>query len=377
MSLDGDEGVDITFANLKYLVKDQKSGEELSILKGVSGACRNSRVLAIMGSSGAGKTTLLDILACNTFGSGRTEGKILVNGAARRAADFQRRSCYVQQRDVLLASSTVRESIMFSALLKLPRTLAYAEKKAQVDRILSELDLLGCQDTLIGDELIGIKGISGGQKRRVSVGIELVKDPQVILLDEPTSGLDSEMAVSLMDMLVSLARRDRTVVLTIHQPNSAITALFDDFLLLAAGQAVYFGPWREAVEFFASSGFVCPHYTNPSDYFLSVLRDPGAAIALVVANLTLASRLRQCACVLAAGPAPSRAVPPCGPAAGAEGGGGSAAASNAATDASSSPRLARRRRQARLWMRRRGCSPRRARGRPRRPPPPAWTPASR
>lgn len=81
----------------------------------------------------------LDILACNTFGSGRTEGKILVNGAPRRAADFQRRSCYVQQRDVLLASSTVRESIMFSALLKLPRTLAYADKKARVDRILSEL----------------------------------------------------------------------------------------------------------------------------------------------------------------------------------------------------------------------------------------------
>lgn len=127
----------------------------------------------------------------------------------------------------------------------------------------------------------GIKGISGGQRRRVSVGMELVKDPAVLFLDEPTSGLDSEIAGSLMELLVTLARRGRTVVVTIHQPNSLITALFDDFMLLAGGEMVYGGPWAGAVGAFESVGCSCPQYMNPSDHFLAVLRDPEVNKALV------------------------------------------------------------------------------------------------
>lgn len=133
-----------------------------------------------------------------------------------------------------------------------------------------------CQHTLIGDELLGIKGISGGQRRRVSIGIELVKDPSVIFLDEPTSGLDSEMAYSLMEILVQLSRLGRTVVVTIHQPNSLITSKFDDFMLLAAGKLVYGGPWDDAVDFFSLAGYQCPAYTNPTDYFLKELQNEQA-----------------------------------------------------------------------------------------------------
>ncbi|KAL4435933.1 hypothetical protein ABPG77_000695 [Micractinium sp. CCAP 211/92] len=234
--------------------------------------------MVIMGSSGAGKTTLLDVLACNLFGGGTVSGEVLVNGAPRRPREFSQISCYVMQRDVLLASSTVREALLIAALLKLPRSMPTAAKVAQVDAVLADLELEGCQHTLIGDEVLGMKGISGGQRRRVSVGVELVKKPRVLFMDEPTSGLDSEMAVSLVDTLVRLARQNRTVCTTIHQPNSYITSKFDDFMLLHAGSVAYFGPWSESVSYFASQGCPCPQYTNPTDFYMATLKERGDAL---------------------------------------------------------------------------------------------------
>ncbi|KFM27641.1 ATP-binding cassette sub-family G member 2 [Auxenochlorella protothecoides] len=231
----------------------------------------------------------LDMLANNVYGGTQT-GSVYVNGAPRQRAAFQRQSCYVLQRDVLLSSSTVREAITLSALLKLPQTMTREEKQARVDETLAELELEGCQNTLIGDDLIGIKGISGGQKRRVSVGIELVKEPGILFLDEPTSGLDSEMAVSLMTLLVRLARKGKTVVVTIHQPNSLITSKFDDFMLLADGRTVFSGAWSDALPFFGAAGYPCPAYTNPSDHFLSVLKEEGARDKLVAQHEALAAK---------------------------------------------------------------------------------------
>lgn len=201
--------IDIDFNDIKYSVSLRGGGRK-EILKGISGTCKAGRCTAIMGASGAGKTSLLDILACNQV-QGRIEGKVLVNGTPRHASSFQRLSCYVLQQDVLLSSATVREAITLSALLKLPGTMSKKDKLARVDQVLEELDLVSCADTLIGDESIGLKGSSGGEQRRVSIGMELVKDPKCILLDEPTSGLDSEMAVSLMDCLHKLANKGRTV----------------------------------------------------------------------------------------------------------------------------------------------------------------------
>lgn len=229
-----------------------------------------------MGSSGAGKTTLLDVLAGHVY-TGSVTGQILVDGEPMRLKSFQRISSYVQQRDVLQATATVREAITTAALLKLPRSLSRAEKLTRVDDVLKELDLEKCQNTLIGDELIGLKGISGGQRRRVSVGIELVKRPHVLFADEPTSGLDSEMAADMMAALVRLARAGRTVCVTIHQPNSLITSRFDDYMLLEGGRVCYFGAWEGAVGVFAAAGHPCPPLMNPTDHFLNVLRDPEVA----------------------------------------------------------------------------------------------------
>lgn len=212
---------------------------------------------------------------------GKIEGDILVNGTPRNASNFRRRSCYVLQNDVLLSSATVREAVMTSALLKLPMSITKKEKIAKVDHILNELGLTACRNTLIGDELLGIKGISGGQKRRVSIGIELVKDPVAIFLDEPTSGLDSEMAVSLIELLDDLCSRGRTVILTIHQPNSLITAKFVDFMLLADGMLVFGGAWSDAVGFFSRAGLNCPQFMNPTDYFIHELQDASKIERLV------------------------------------------------------------------------------------------------
>jgi ABC-type multidrug transport system ATPase subunit len=224
----------------------------------------------------------LDILACNPTPGGKIEGEVLVNGIPRRASTFRKATCYVMQRDVLQASATVRESILTSALLKLPITMTRKEKEARVDSVLEELGLTECQHVRIGDELLGMKGVSGGQRRRVSIGIELIKDPKAIFLDECTSGLDSEMAVALVGTLKNLAvRMHKTIVLTIHQPNSLITSKFDDFMLLAGGELVYFGEWEGAVPFFDAAGLRCPQFTNPTDFFLNCLQDQSNVETLV------------------------------------------------------------------------------------------------
>lgn len=300
---DWNSGIQLDFNEVSFTVT-AGGGKQIQILRGVSGKCQPGRLLAIMGASGAGKTTLLDILAYNHYG-GTVTGTVTVNGKPRRRKEFTKLSCYVQQRDVLLSSATVREAVLTSALLKLPSGMLRAEKEERVDSVLKELDLEGCVNTLVGDESIGIKGISGGQKRRVSVGVELVKDPRLIFLDEPTSGLDSEMAATLMATLVQLARRNRTVVCTIHQPNSDITSRFDDFLLLAKGQAVFGGPWDESVEWFRSQGFSCPLYTNPTDYYLSVVKDESAVAALVPAFAQRAAELRAASEARASAPSNS------------------------------------------------------------------------
>lgn len=276
-NLQRSKAVSIEFERLRVSVpvkgpnKRDAGQDRKLILKGVSGKLQPARLLAMMGSSGAGKTTLLDVLAGNTPGGVKVQGKILVNGAPRRMAEFRQASCYVMQSDVLLSSATVRESIATSALLKLPSTISKADKLKRVDHIVRELGLVSCANTLIGDEVLGMKGISGGQKRRVSIGVELVKDPVAIFLDEPTSGLDSEVAVKLVELLGEMCSRGRTVALTIHQPNSLITSQFVDFMLLADGMLVYGGPWEDAVDFFMRAGLHCPKYMNPADYFIHVV----------------------------------------------------------------------------------------------------------
>lgn len=196
-------------------------------------------------------------------------GKILVNGTDKDSlANFSAYSAYVQQDDILFQTMTVRECLEFAAKLKLKGT--EDQKMARVEEVINELKLVKCQNTKIGGPLV--KGVSGGERKRTSIGVELITDPSLIFLDEPTTGLDSFTAASVMETLGDLARKQqRTVISTIHQPNSDIFEQFDRLLLIAKGKIIYFDEANKSVDYFRSIGYQCPDLTNPADYFMTIM----------------------------------------------------------------------------------------------------------
>lgn len=162
---------------------------------------------------------------------------------------------------------TVRECLEFAAKLKLKGTMD--QKMARVDETIKELRLNKCQNTKIGGPLV--KGVSGGERKRTSIGVELITDPNLVFLDEPTTGLDSFTATAVMEILRDLALSGRTIISTIHQPNSDIYEMFDRLMLLAQGQIIYFNEAKLAVDYFDRIGFKCPELSNPADYFMSIM----------------------------------------------------------------------------------------------------------
>eukprot|EP00966_Prymnesium_polylepis_P189213 4383625-Prymnesium_polylepis.1 len=169
-----------------------KGGKQREILSGIDGSLSGGELCAIIGPSGAGKTSLLNILAARIRDRGpacRVGGSIQLDGEPLTGVALRKRIAYVLQDDFLVATTTPREAIMFSAMMRLPASVSIEEKKQLVEKMISDLGLTRCADTMVGNELI--RGISGGEKKRTSIGIELVMRPKLIFLDEPTSGLDS------------------------------------------------------------------------------------------------------------------------------------------------------------------------------------------
>ncbi|GLC35641.1 hypothetical protein PLESTB_000000400 [Pleodorina starrii] len=256
----------LTWENLNVTTKDVRGGTR-HILKDVSGYVQPKDMLAIMGPSGSGKTTLLDGLAGRLPASVERSGNVLLNGFNSRLTYGL--SAYVTQDEVLVGTLTVRETLMYAALLRLPRNMMHEDKLARVDGVIQELGLEEAQHTKIGTPFI--KGISGGQKRRVSIGCELITHPGLLFLDEPTSGLDAASAFHVMALIRSLAEHNRTVITVIHQPSSEVYELFDKLCLLSSGEVVYFGVASGALSLFEGAGLPCPPLRNPTDHFLHVI----------------------------------------------------------------------------------------------------------
>jgi ABC-type multidrug transport system ATPase subunit len=218
---------------------------------------------------GAGKTTLLNFLSGREISKNLSKtGNIYINGVEKdKIKNFAQISAYVQQDDILFQTMTVRECLEFAAKLKLKGTLE--SKISRVNDLITELRLNKCQNTKIGGPLV--KGVSGGERKRCSIGVELITDPTLIFLDEPTTGLDSFTAQSVMETLKDLAMTGRTVISTIHQPNSDIFEAFDRLMLMAQGKIIFFNEARLAVDYFTGINYRCPEMSNPADYFMSMM----------------------------------------------------------------------------------------------------------
>eukprot|EP01100_Stratorugosa_tubuloviscum_P002234 TRINITY_DN1509_c2_g1_i1.p1 TRINITY_DN1509_c2_g1~~TRINITY_DN1509_c2_g1_i1.p1 ORF type:complete len:639 (-),score=286.02 TRINITY_DN1509_c2_g1_i1:94-2010(-) len=260
-------GVTLSMVNLSYSILVKGEGIK-TLLHKISGAVQPGQLLAIMGPSGAGKSTLLDVLACRKT-LGTIEGQILVNGE-KQTSKFKRISGYVTQDDCLLPTLTVRETLSFYANLKLPKTIPQEEKDEKVERIIEDLRLTKVANSQVGSS--DFRGLSGGEKKRLSIGCELITDPMLLFLDEPTTGLDSYNSLIVMETLQRLAsKQGRTVICTIHQPSSNIFQLFDQLMLMSNGKLAYLGPANLAIDYFSTYNLCCPPFTNPAEFFIDLL----------------------------------------------------------------------------------------------------------
>ncbi|XP_052210192.1 ABC transporter G family member 15-like isoform X2 [Diospyros lotus] len=276
----------LVWEDLTVVLPNFGHGPPKRLLGGLNGYAQPARLTAIMGPSGSGKSTLLDSLSGRLSRNVVMTGDVLLNGK-KRSLDYGV-VAYVTQENVLLGTLTVRETITYSAHLRLPTTMSKDKIQCVVEATLEEMGLQECADRLIGNW--HIRGISGGEKKRLSIALEILTRPPLLFLDEPTSGLDSASAFFVIQTIRTVARDGRTIICSIHQPSSEVFTLFDDLILLSAGECVYFGEAKMAVQFFAEAGFPCPSRRNPSDHFLRCINSD---FDIVTATLKGSQRLRE------------------------------------------------------------------------------------
>ncbi|KAJ8148520.1 hypothetical protein LV155_008053 [Aspergillus fumigatus] len=228
-------------------------------------------LVALMGPSGCGKTTLLNVLARRAATSGaKTTGECYVNGGALDNATFGRITSYVEQEDALIGSLTVQETLKFAADLSLPSSVSKAQRRDRIQTLLESFGILNQAATLVGTPIR--KGISGGQKRRVSVASQLITCPKICFLDEPTSGLDSTASYEVISYVKELAVANNLIVIaSIHQPSTTTFQLFNKLLLLSKGKSCYFGPVPQISTYFGSIGHPIPLNTNPAEFILDIV----------------------------------------------------------------------------------------------------------
>lgn len=272
-------GATVSFHNLHYKVPEGRSccrkKATKDILVDLNGIMKPG-LNAIMGATGSGKSSFLDVLAARKDPSGLS-GEVLIDGAPQ-PPNFKCLSGYVVQEDVVMGTLTVRENLRFSAMLRLPSSISRQEKEEKVERLIQELGLGRVADSRVGTQMI--RGISGGEKKRTNIGMELIIDPSVLFLDEPTTGLDASTACSVLLLLKKMANHGRTIILSIHQPRYTIYKLFDNLTLLVNGKQVYHGPAPEALNYFSDIGYTCEPHNNPADFFLDVINGDSTAVAL-------------------------------------------------------------------------------------------------
>mmetsp|Transcript_32796 Transcript_32796/g.81228 ORF Transcript_32796/g.81228 Transcript_32796/m.81228 type:complete len:677 (+) Transcript_32796:126-2156(+) len=261
------EQIRFSLEEMSYTIK--VAGGDKTILHNISASFKPGETVALMGASGAGKTTLLRVLAGDV--GGKVSGEIKGNGRSLKGTRYQKLSQFVYQEDVLLPSLTPRMELGYLAALKLPQAMSRAEKRERAHRVLEQLNLQGCEDTLVGS--VDRKGLSGGQRKRLSIASALLTNPSIVLLDEPTSGLDSKNAEDVVMLLTNLARQGRTVICSVHQPSWNVLTKFDRVLLLHHGRVVFHGPVPCMEPYFERQGVKSPEHVNPIDHIMRVIQE--------------------------------------------------------------------------------------------------------
>ncbi|XP_022742221.1 ABC transporter G family member 22-like [Durio zibethinus] len=254
---------DVTY---KVIIKGITTSEERDILNGISGAVNPGEVLALMGPSGSGKTTLLNLLGGRLIQS-NVGGSITYNDQPY-SKFLKSRIGFVTQDDVLFPHLTVKETLTYAARLRLPKALTKQQKEKRAIDLIYELGLERCQDTMIGGSFV--RGVSGGERKRVCIGNEIIINPSLLFLDEPTSGLDSTTALRTIQTLQDIAEAGKTVVTTIHQPSSRLFHKFDKLILLGKGSLLYFGKASEVMVYFSSIGCSPLIAMNPAEFLLDL-----------------------------------------------------------------------------------------------------------
>ncbi|KAL5704462.1 ATP-binding cassette sub- G member 5 [Ranunculus cassubicifolius] len=258
-------GCEIQALGINYSIYTNKKSEDShcrrkQVLKDVDCIAKPWEILAIVGPSGAGKSSLLEILAGRLTPQ---KSSIFVNGKPIEKPHFKKISGYVTQKDILFPLLTVEETLMFSAKLRLRQPPC--QLKSNVKALIQELGLAHVAESRVGDDRV--RGISGGERRRVSIGVDVIHDPKVLILDEPTSGLDSTSALLIIDMLKTMAEtRGRTIILSIHQPGFRIVKMFNSVLLLANGSVLHQGSTNKLQALLRSSGLELPLHVNVLEF---------------------------------------------------------------------------------------------------------------
>ncbi|XP_036119154.1 ATP-binding cassette sub-family G member 8 [Molossus molossus] len=254
-------------AQFKMPWTSHKDACELGI-QNLSFKVKSGQMLAIIGSSGCGRASLLDVITGRGHGGKIKSGQIWINGQPSTPQLVRKSVAHVRQHDQLLPNLTVRETLAFVAQMRLPRTFSQAQRDKRVDDVIAELRLRQCANTRVGNTYV--RGVSGGERRRVSIGVQLLWNPGILILDEPTSGLDSFTAHNLVKTLSRLAKGNRLVLISLHQPRSDIFRLFDLVLLMTSGITIYLGAAQHMVQYFTAVGHPCPRYSNPADFYVDL-----------------------------------------------------------------------------------------------------------
>ncbi|KAG4397154.1 hypothetical protein JHK82_027362 [Glycine max] len=254
---------DVTY---KIVIKGMTTTEEKDILNGITGSVNPGEVLALMGPSGSGKTTLLNLLG-GRLSHPISGGSITYNDQPY-SKFLKSRIGFVTQDDVLFPHLTVKETLTYAARLRLPKAYTKEQKEKRALDVIYELGLERCQDTMIGGSFV--RGVSGGERKRVCIGNEIIINPSLLFLDEPTSGLDSTTALRIVQMLQDIAEAGKTVVTTIHQPSSRLFHKFDKLILLGKGSLLYFGKASETMTYFQSIGCSPLISMNPAEFLLDL-----------------------------------------------------------------------------------------------------------